>query len=113
MNMRCQLLFHVFLFVLLAGRCLGQTTLPQQPHVTGTFDISPKDLARFTWDANALHSVSRRKAYEDFLLLGYAVQVYKQNPNADPNATLTFLNNVSDYYTRRRNEASNGYKVPE
>ena len=90
MTLRKPLLLHALLFVISLGRCLGQTSVPQQPHLTGTFDISPKDLSKFTWDANALHSVSKHKSYEDFLLLGYAVQVYKQNPNADPNAALKF-----------------------
>ena len=69
--------------------------------------------ARIAWTGNALDSVANRRSYEDLLLLGYAVQLYKTNPNQDSATALKYLNNVSDFYQQQRMTAQNGAHVPE
>lgn len=83
------------------------TDLPQ------IISIDADTTRRAAWQANALYSVSSRRSYEDFLLLGWAVQTYNSDPNADPNETLKFLNKVRDYYEVRHKETTEGYRVPE
>lgn len=109
---RCTLIILVFYCAAL----VAQQPAPPTPAVTIEHPerlVSAKDMARLTWDGNAMYQTYKRRAYEDLVLLSILENEYRIDQSLDPKIALESLNKLEKDYRQKYSDATGGYHLPE